>query len=223
MAKKAPVKKALKFTVVKYGRRFNMGNYEAEDLSAEIAVEEGEDATEALGVLKEWVENNRTRVDAAETDEEAEETDEEEDVPPAKKKKASKKTKVVEEDEDGEDEELEDMEDDEEAEEDEEDEDEESDEEEESDEDEAEEPKSKKKAPAKKTFKKKGTVYDREDQLHKKLFVEACTAATGVKDWVKKNASKAKTVSVKLNGTDFLDADGDVVDTFKAAIKKLTK
>lgn len=82
--------------------------------------------------------------------------------------------------------------------------------------------KNSKKAPAKKAFKKKGSVYSREDPTHKSLFIETMNEMLGA-GWVKSNAGRAKTVSIKMAGKDFLDAEGEVLESFKVAAKKIAK
>jgi type IV secretory pathway VirB10-like protein len=76
-------------------------------------------------------------------------------------------------------------------------------------------------APKKKSFKKKGSSYSRNSDLHKKLFVEAMNET--LPGFLKKNAGRAKTVSIKMEGKDFLDAEGQILPTFKKEMVKLAK
>lgn len=85
---------------------------------------------------------------------------------------------------------------------------------EEDDEQEEEKPKTKKKA-------KGASAYDRTDDTHKKLFSEKLDQK--FPDWRTKKSKMAKLASSKLNGTDFLDSDGDVIPEFVAALVKLMK
>jgi hypothetical protein len=77
-------------------------------------------------------------------------------------------------------------------------------------------------AKPKKNLKKKGSTYSRESDLHKKLFVEIINEDMP-DGWLKKNAGRAKTVSMKMNGMDFLDADGDVLESFKKSMIQMLK
>lgn len=76
------------------------------------------------------------------------------------------------------------------------------------------EPKTKSKGKAAKAVPKL-TPYNRENDLHKKFFSEVLQEH--FPEW-KKDITKAKEVSVKLNGMDMLDAEGAVVQTFKDAV-----
>lgn len=77
-----------------------------------------------------------------------------------------------------------------------------------------------KKPAAKTPRKKKPQVYDRESDTHKEIF---STVLKGVSPNWKKDAklkAKAKSASVKLEGADFLDAEGEVLASFKQSVKK---
>lgn len=80
-----------------------------------------------------------------------------------------------------------------------------------------------KSAPAKgkKTFKKKPQSYARDNDTHKEIFSGVLKAVKA--DWKKSAALKkrAKDASVKLEGKDFLDAEGEVLTSFKQSVKKL--
>ncbi len=75
------------------------------------------------------------------------------------------------------------------------------------------------KKPAK-AGKKSGSVYSRANETHKALMVEQLTKL--FPKWKKTDAgkAKAKAVSKSLDGEQFLDADGDIVNSFILALKK---
>ena len=75
-------------------------------------------------------------------------------------------------------------------------------------------------AKGKKKFKSKAQVYQRSNETHKELFSGVMRAVAP--DWKKTTESKAKAKSVSLvfEGVDFLDAEGNVLAEFKAAVKK---
>lgn len=75
-----------------------------------------------------------------------------------------------------------------------------------------------KKAKAPRKVKVKYTAYDRSSELHKKLF--SSTLDVLLPDW-KKDAIKAKTASMFLEKSDFLNEDGLVLDSFKDALLKV--
>lgn len=64
----------------------------------------------------------------------------------------------------------------------------------------------------KKKLKVKLTPYDRTLEIHKKLFQTALNEL--VPNW-KENPAKAKDASISLEGAEFLDLEGSVVDSFK--------
>jgi hypothetical protein len=236
---------------IAYSKRFNLGDYQAEEFKAEGTVEG--DPIEGFAQLKGAVvaaadaeaipwptedepKTTKTKGKANAKVEEADEEDAEEEAPKKKTtKKASKKVEPEPEEEDDEedsedDSEEEDDEDLEDAEENSEEEDEESDDEE-GDDEEDEKPTtakgSKSKAgtkaeePKKKSLKKKGSVYSRTSDLHKQLFVEELKKIS--KTFLKDHPDKAKSISIKMDGKEFLDADGVVLETFRDTLKKLAK
>lgn len=73
---------------------------------------------------------------------------------------------------------------------------------------------------AKKKFKKKATTYDRANEIHKKLF--SASLAEIAPSWKSTDAGKAKAkqLSRDSDGVDFLDDDGDVLESFVVAMKK---
>ena len=195
---------------VKYTKRFNIGDYQHEEysISADLAAESEDGAVAAFADLKDIVAKAHSGDQSAKTkvsragkakeakEEETEEEAEEEEAPKAAKGKAAK-SKKVEEPEEAEEEEEEETE-------------------EEAEEEEA------PKAVKGKAVKKKGSTYNRNLDLHKKLFVEVLNDNLGY-GWVKKNAGRAKTVSIKMEGKNFLDADGEVLAEFVKETLKLAK
>lgn len=221
----------MKINEVKYMKRANLGNYEHEEITIGAAVEEGETVGEVLTLLKSKVEaalagklepveaipttgkaqsSSPTATDTAKTKGKK--------GKPAPAPEPEAEAETVEDDSLVDDENADDAEgiiDDEEL----------------TEEDPTPEPAP---APAKKVAAKpapaaaktaakaapkakKMTPYDRANQLHKKLFVELLNVQHP--GWKTKAPAKAKDVSVSLSGTDFLDAEGSVVDSFKAATK----
>ena len=75
----------------------------------------------------------------------------------------------------------------------------------------------------KKTFKRVPQTYDRSIEQHKDIFGRAYTAI--VPNWRESEASKkkAKQISENLEGEPFLDENGEVIDSFKARIRKFLK
>ncbi len=65
----------------------------------------------------------------------------------------------------------------------------------------------------------KATPYNRANDLHKKLLGQFLDGV--VKGWREDSAVKARCgqASVDLNGTDFLDEEGMIIDSFKAAFE----
>lgn len=80
--------------------------------------------------------------------------------------------------------------------------------------------KSEAKTPGKKKFKAKPQAYARDNDTHKEIFSGVLKAVAP--NWKKDASSKkrAKDVSVKLEGAEFLDAEGNVLATFKQSVKK---
>lgn len=188
-----------KINLIKYEYTFNKGNYESEKIGIELHPGEDATAAEVLAEAKSFVHDGQ-------------EPSNEEQKDAAKNKRTndaagrkSKTTKKVEE----EDEEI-------------------TDEEgpkgkgiskkhvsKEDDSDDEEKPKAgKKKA-------RGASPYDRSDETHKKLFSEKLDQE--IPTWRDKKSKEAKDASVELNGSDFLDNDGDVVPEFTAKLMKLMK
>lgn len=210
----------MKVSEVRYARRFNTGNYEHEEIALVAVLDEDDNVQEVLAGLKADVcaahsgESTASPSDEAGTDEE----EIEEEIKPAKKGKKSKPAPTTapseesEEDDDGAtDEEIEE-------------EIEAASEEEETEEEEEITPA--KKAPSKdgakdsKKFKKKPQVYQRSNVTHKDIFSKTMTKVRP--NWKKAFESKAhaKKVSVKLEGTEFLDEKGKVLPSFEEAVAK---
>lgn len=194
----------MRISEAKFTRRYNVGQYEHEEYSLVAVLEDGTtSAVAALAKLKADVAAAYGGETGAEI--EAEVVAEQED-PKLKKKKAKKSEPEESVSEESSEEETgdEDM-----AEEDS------ATEEESAEEDDA--PKAAKK------FKKKAQTYSRENETHKEIFSDVLKAVAP--DWKKTPESKArgKTVSATMEGEDFLDADGEVLAGFKAAVKKLMR
>lgn len=65
---------------------------------------------------------------------------------------------------------------------------------------------------------KKAAIYDRQNDLHKKLVGEILDLEYPT--W-RKDTAKAKAASAALEGKDFLDTEGLILPSFKAEFKKL--
>lgn len=78
-------------------------------------------------------------------------------------------------------------------------------------------------AKAKAKFKKKPQSYSRASEQHKEIFSGVLKSVAP--NWKKSEASKlkAKQVSQKMEGKEFLDETGDVLSSFTAEVKKLMK
>lgn len=78
-----------------------------------------------------------------------------------------------------------------------------------------------KKEGGKKSFKKKPQPYDRSNETHKELFTGVLRTVSP--DWKKSEESKlkAKKVSMQLEGVDFLDESGEVLKSFLDLTKKM--
>lgn len=72
-----------------------------------------------------------------------------------------------------------------------------------------------------KKYRSKAQDYNREIEQHKEIFSGVLKSVNP--DWKKSEASKnkAKEVSQKMEGKEFLDANGEVLDSFTADVKKL--
>lgn len=73
----------------------------------------------------------------------------------------------------------------------------------------------------KKTFKKKPQAYARDNDTHKEIFSGILKAVAPKWKTDPKTKTRAKGASVKLEGSEFLDAEGDVLASFKSSVKKL--
>lgn len=84
-------------------------------------------------------------------------------------------------------------------------------------------PKETTKKEGKKSFKRKPQAYDRSIEQHKEIFSGALRSIAP--DWKSSEDSKkkAKKSSETLEGEEFLDENGEVLDTFKQKLKKLMK
>lgn len=184
---------------VRYSKKFNLGNYESEEFSLSAVLDEGEDAQEILKHLKEEVNKAYTGETTGEQDDtsynntESDAADEENNEEDSGSSSDDGETDS-DQSTDSHDDDSEDA-----------------------DEQEDEKPVKKKK------FKSKAQVYDRENETHKELFTQVLKEVAP--DWKKTPESKvkAKDASQKLVGKEFLDSDGEVLETFKADVKKLMK
>lgn len=215
----------MKVTEVKFTRRYNVGQYEHEEYLVAANLDEGEVASDVLSKLKAEVQaayaGEQSASEMEDAGQEEEETSEEE-----KPVKASKKSKVSptttpgeesEEEDSGEeeaDQEIEDSGDDGETEE----------EEVETEEvDEVEEEEEKPKAKRGPRTKSKAAKYDRSNETHKKLFAEML--AKMQPKWSKEPRLReaAKKASAKLEGKEFLDKEGELLNDFVTALRKMMK
>lgn len=226
----------IKVTELKFARRFRTGEYEHEDYSVAVSVEEG-DISKVFSKLKMDVNSAFTGEESPSLSSEPEMSDEKEETSiPAvtgRKKKAKKKTKMApKEEEETPEEEMDDEEpstaeeeeegapeeegSDEEASDEDEDEDEET-----SDEEEEEVAPARAAKKKKKVFKKKPQVYTRSSEQHKEIFSRIVKSVSP--DWKKtdEGKKKAKMASQKMEGIEFLDDAGEVLPEFKAQVKKL--
>lgn len=225
----------MKVTEAKYARRFKLEEYEWEEHTLTAVVEHDETGAQVLSELK-------SEVNKAFTGEVAPEAQEETKKAPAKATKEKKEKKNAksksgstdDEDEDAEDSEGEDGDADDEGSEDDEGSDADSEddgdsESEEGSEDESEEgadeeenaKPAKGKGAGKKVFVKKPQNYDRKIEQHKEVFARVLKSVAP--DWKNSEASKAKAkkASAALEGSKFLDEKGEVVESFKKALKTL--
>lgn len=185
-----------KVNSIKYTRRWNLGQYEHEELTVDAAVEEGENASEVLEEVMEFV-LSKGKLQTNGKDKPSEKVvvadgptpKPNTPVPTADKTKAKKekaaappKKEAIEEKK-----------------------------EEKVEEKTEEQPQRKTKVVG------KVTKYNRNLDLHKKLLSE--TLEENHKGW-RANASKAKEASIKLENdeVDFLDAEGKVLESFKEAL-----
>ncbi len=208
----------MKVTEIKYARKVNLGNYEAEEFSVTAVLDEDEgDTKNMVGAFDELKKGVMSAVSSDPVDAETEEEDETSAAStknsPGKKKPGPKPKKKKDEEEAEEEEETE-----EETEAEEESEEEESEEEEETEEEAEEEEETKPAAKGK--GKSKAATYDRANETHKKLFAEQLTKINA--KWNKDAGlkEKAKKMSAKLQGKDFMDRQGNLMAPFLAELKK---
>ena len=183
----------MRVTEVKYSKKFNLGNYESEEFGLTAVLEEDDVAQVAFIGLK-------NEVAIAYSGEVTKPEPEELPEPKKGKKKAKPEPEVEEETEEEESEETE------------------VEETEETEDEVDDEPKAAKGKKSK--FKKKPQTYLRSNETHKEIFSNVLK--TVAPDWKKTTESKAKAkaASQKLEGEEFLDENGEVLATFKAAVKK---
>lgn len=205
----------MKATELKYTKRFNTGPYEHEEITVHAILDESgdDDTVECLKELKNTVVTAQKEAADKTSDAPAETKSGK-----GKGKNENKNGKGKPKDE----EEIEETEETEEEESDETDSDEgeELDEQEEESEEEDQDPPPKKTATKSGKGKLKVTPYSRNNETHKKLFSSELAKINP--KWKASDAGKkkAKELSKALDGEDFLGADGEVLISFKVAMKK---
>jgi hypothetical protein len=193
-------------TEVKYNRRYKTGDYEHEDFTVTAVLDKGDDVVATFGELRADI----AKAFAAEVGE-----PEAEEVPaataPGKKNKKAKEEEPEEVEEEDPEETPEDPEEEE--------------SEEEETEEEEEETEEEEAPPAKtgKKFKKKPQVYNRASEAHKEIFSKMLAGISP--GWNKKEDVKARAgkASKDMEGQEFLDEEGNVLDSFSNSVKKLMK
>lgn len=198
----------MKINGIKYSKKFNLGNYESEDIGVDVSVEEGENPSECLKAAMDFVSSKggspvmeekpvvaaKKKVEKAEPKKEAEQlelaaAEHEETVAtmaPAPKVEEKERQKPGRKRE-------------------------------------KELPVTPEEKATHRTVVKtniKSTVYDRNLDLHKKLVAELLDAS--YPNW-KANPSKAKEASIKLEGKEFLDNEGIILAEFKALFAEAMK
>ena len=197
-------------TEIKYGRKFNLGDYQSEEISLVAALEPGEDALEALAELKGMVMAAHEGEESTTNAQPSKEAVEEEDKQP----------------EDGGSDDEPSTQDDDDAR-----------QESESQEDEGEVQESKagkgsskakgqgkpssQGSSGRKAKTKVGGKLDRNNTVHKDLFGKLLDEKYD--GWRQSAPKKAKASKIldKLNGTEFLDGDGEILMSFKKEVAKL--
>lgn len=198
----------MEITSIRYGRKFNLGNFESEEIAFEAVLDDGESPLECLQEMKAAVLEAFKNKEEAPVQEAPTTTKKK-----ATKKKASKKAAPAPEpeEEDPEEEFIDDTT-------------------EEKPEKEVVKKKTtkkkavtKKKATKKKASRKKKTPYDRSLQLHKKLIGEMLEEE--LPDWKEDAAVKklVKAASVEMEGEDFLDDAGEILTSFTEEFISLTE
>lgn len=183
----------MQVTEVKFNRRYKVAEYEHEDYTLTAILEKGDKPVAAMASLKADV----ALAFGGMAEESAPEPVEEK---PAKEKKAKKAPEPEEEEIDPEAEEMGE------------------DSEEEEIEEEVEEEKP---AKAKKASKKKAQTYSRSSEQHKEILSTVLKAVAP--DWKKTEEGKAnaKKTSMEMEGEEFLDENGEVLESFKSQVKKM--
>jgi outer membrane biosynthesis protein TonB len=187
---------------IKYLRRKNLGNYEHEELEVSASVE-GSDPQEVMDTLKAFVLSNLGLETSEKVEAPKKEIAKKEEVKVTKEKPQAKEEEVKEEvkEEEAKEEEVV------------------------KEEPKKEEAKEEKKPKAKKetTVKVKATkltAYDREHDPHKALLSKFLDEE--FKGWRKPDElKKAGAASRALNGTDFQDGNGEILESFKEAFRKM--
>jgi outer membrane biosynthesis protein TonB len=214
----------MKASEIKYSRKVNLGNYEAEEFSATAVLAEDEGDMESLTTA--FCELKKSVLAAVTPGSGASESEEEtEESKPGKKNSPGKKRGPKPKPPEPEEEETEEEESEEEVEETEEEAEAEETEEESEEETEEEEAEEEEETPPAKTAKAKGgkskaAKYDRANETHKKLFAEQLTKINPKWNKDAKLKEAAKKLSAKLQTKDFMDKEGKMLPTFIAELKK---
>lgn len=208
----------MKVSEVKYNRKFNNGNYEAEEFGITMVLDEDETASDAFKQCQEEVKAARSDDNnGGKTNEPAETTQNRRTG-----KSANKKGKGSQGDDDGsgkiEGEEEETETETEKGEDDEGD-----DKVPENEEEEQDPPPGKKSTPSGKKFNKKPQAYSRENKAHKDIFASILREVAPKWKDTPKSTAKGRKASTDLEGEDFLDAEGEVLPSFRLSVKKAMK
>lgn len=185
----------MKVVEVKYMKRVNLGNYEHEETALTAVLDEGEDHFAALASLK---------ADMASAQSGATSNPAETKAPP-KAPKAKKEEAAAEESEEDEDEKAVDSEEEE--------------SEEEESEEESEEEEEAPSAKGKKNFKKKPQTYSRDSETHKEIFSKLMMSVAPKWKETAESKQKAKETSLAMSGKEFLDENGNVLESFSDEVK----
>ena len=203
----------MKATEVKYSKRFNLGDYQHEEFSITLGMDESHNAGDALKAAKDAVHAAQSgQVDvepkAESLPEKKSKKPKSEIAPGVKKPKSAPKAEKEEEEDEEDKEEVEEGY----AEKDE------NDDEGEGEEEDSEEVEKKPKA---RGGKSKSASYDRSNDLHKSLVGKMLTHY--FPEWRTKLKETAIQASKKMQGQEFLNATGSIIKTFEDDFMKLMK
>lgn len=181
---------------VKYAKRFNLGDYQHEEYTIVAEVEEGESADTVLATIKEMVHRNQAGKSNVDEPKMQVAATEEQPVakkgkgrPPGAKNKPKGTVEAASEVVAKEEDEKE------------------------------EEAAAEEKAPPQKKLKKVGETYSRSSEIHKKIFAEILGDVYPMWKSTEDGKSKAKNASMKMEGVEFLDSEGEVLESFLAELE----